>query len=251
MSAISKFINLCKMGGLKMAMRKAVLKVLGVSKQQEEIDALYYFLNSFFEPSQLGPTKDENLRIMQLCDADFLAVLDKVFEKHGLDYWLDCGTLLGAVRHKGFIPWDDDTDICMPRSDYERAIEILPQELNKYGITAKEDGDYPMHRIGVGYLHSKTGIWVDIFPMDEYYTDEPIEHREDDLKERIANYKNYYQKNHAKGIDVVRKKKLELIGKGEKNATKKLFYHCPEFCTAIRLYKPEQIYPLQRMPFEG
>ncbi len=197
-----------------MAMRKAALKVLGVNKQQEEIDTLYYFLNTIYEPSQLEPTKDEDLRIMQLCDADLLAVLDKVFEKHGLDYWLDWGTLLGSVRHKGFIPWDDDTDIAMPRKDYEKALEILPQELGKYGITAKEDDGYPMHRMGVGYMHLKTGVWVDIFPVDEYVTNEPMEQCAEGLKARIIKFRNYYQKNHTKSVDVLHEMKKNVMGGG-------------------------------------
>jgi lipopolysaccharide cholinephosphotransferase len=69
------------------------------------------------------------LRQAQLVMLRMLKVVDRICKKHNLNYWIDTGTLLGAVRHEGFIPWDDDLDIGMPRKDYERFIEILEDEL--------------------------------------------------------------------------------------------------------------------------
>lgn len=64
-------------------------------------------------------------------EMEVLKVVGDICEKHGLQYFADWGTLLGAIRHKGFIPWDDDIDICMKRDDYMKLIRILPQELPK------------------------------------------------------------------------------------------------------------------------
>ncbi len=58
--------------------------------------------------------QDGRLRQAQLKMLDMLEAVDKICLKHGLDYWLDRGTLLGAIRHHGFIPWDDDVDIALP-----------------------------------------------------------------------------------------------------------------------------------------
>ncbi len=73
--------------------------------------------------------QDGRLRQAQLKMLRMLEVVDAICTKHCLDYWLDAGTLLGAVRHQGFIPWDDDMDIAMPRKSYETFLRVAPQEL--------------------------------------------------------------------------------------------------------------------------
>ena len=60
-----------------------------------------------------------DIRPLQLRILDILLALDKVCKEHNLRYYLWAGTMLGAIRHKGFIPWDDDLDIAMPRKDYD------------------------------------------------------------------------------------------------------------------------------------
>ena len=75
-------------------------------------------------------SEDKNVAAAQKVMLEILKEIHKVCVKNNITYWLDAGTLLGAVRHKGFIPWDDDCDISMPRTDYEKFIEIAQSELN-------------------------------------------------------------------------------------------------------------------------
>ena len=69
------------------------------------------------------------LRRLQLTELEILKDIDRVCRAHGIAYWLDSGTALGAMRHGGFIPWDDDIDVGMPRGDYERFLEVAPEAL--------------------------------------------------------------------------------------------------------------------------
>lgn len=74
-----------------------------------------------------------DIRALQLKVLDILLAVDKVCREHHLRYYIMAGTLIGAVRHKGFIPWDDDLDIGMPRKDYEifmeKSKDLLPDYL--------------------------------------------------------------------------------------------------------------------------
>ncbi len=76
---------------------------------------------------------DEMMKRAWAAQMEVLLVIDEVCRKHDLQYFAYAGTLLGAVRHQGFIPWDDDIDICLKRDDYDELIRILPEEL-PYGF---------------------------------------------------------------------------------------------------------------------
>ena len=77
--------------------------------------------------------------------------VDKACRENGIQYFAEWGTLLGAVRHHGFIPWDDDMDICMKRPDYNRflqiADQIMPEGYKIFNISSDEDNDNMLTRI--------------------------------------------------------------------------------------------------------
>ena len=75
---------------------------------------------------------DGRLRQAQLKMLAMLKVIDAICQEFKLEYWLEGGTLLGAIRHQGFIPWDDDLDLSMPRDSYEKFIKIAPSRLPEH-----------------------------------------------------------------------------------------------------------------------
>lgn len=122
----------------------------------------------------------ETLRRLQLTEVEILDEIKRVCDKNSLKYYLIGGTLLGAVRHKGFIPWDDDLDIVMSRSDYEKFCSICQEELSEkyYLHNIDTDDKYwlPFAKVrkkntifdeqSVSHLDVPKGIYVDIFPLD-------------------------------------------------------------------------------------
>lgn len=126
------------------------------------------------------------LRRAQMVMLRMLKEVDRVCRENHIPYWLDHGTLLGAVRHHKFIPWDDDLDISMLREDYERFLEIAPHTLSKELFVQNYDTDkeftYPFTRIrdnnslliGVEEIGAQIryhqGIFMDIFPVEKLST---------------------------------------------------------------------------------
>lgn len=111
---------------------------------------------------------------------DILAEINRVCEKNNLTYVLIGGTLLGSIRHDGFIPWDDDIDVAMPREDFERFIRLSIKELQprfcldyrntnkKYWLSfakVRMNGT-SYDENGKGKKSCNNGFWVDIFPLD-------------------------------------------------------------------------------------
>ncbi len=124
--------------------------------------------------------EQETLKKLQETEAQILSVVDKFCELNNIPYSLYAGTALGAVRHRGFIPWDDDIDICMLREDYNRFLQLWREnpiegyslagddepgcqinhsKILKDGtvLASKEELEKPVHH----------GIWLDIFALDK------------------------------------------------------------------------------------
>ncbi|SEM55903.1 lipopolysaccharide cholinephosphotransferase [Prevotella sp. ne3005] len=119
---------------------------------------------------------------MQLIELDLLKEFDRVCRLHNISYVITDGTMLGAVRHHGFIPWDDDADICMLREDYERFKKEAMKDLNpdicffqdnttdpyyRWGYAKLRRSGTQHIRVGQEHLKCKTGIFIDIMPYDD------------------------------------------------------------------------------------
>lgn len=130
---------------------------------------------------------ETNISIGQVQDIEFsmLKEFDRICRKHNIPYQIFGGTLLGAVRHKGFIPWDDDIDVAMLREDFDRFIAVAEDEIDSsiFVQTCFTDPDAvlqfaKLRKNGTVFedvlnnnAGSHTGIWIDVFPFDNVKLD--------------------------------------------------------------------------------
>ena len=129
------------------------------------------------ENARLSAGREMNLKDKQRASLDVLKNLKEYCEKENITYYLAYGTLLGAVRHKGFIPWDDDVDVMIPRPDYEKLLSGYRDETNRFKLIscfsdnkynlpyAKLDNLKTARLTSDGALESR-GIGIDLFPLD-------------------------------------------------------------------------------------
>lgn len=129
---------------------------------------------------------------------EMLTWLDSFIRKHELTYFGVGGTLIGAARHQGFIPWDDDIDIAMPRNDYNKLCELLKQPIEHYVIETPDSENkdflytfakfYDINTSMTELLRTKVhrGVYIDIFPLDGLG---------DNLEEALKNYRVLDLKN--------------------------------------------------------
>jgi len=125
---------------------------------------------------------DFDLKRVQSKQLQIASQIKRICDSHGIKYFMDSGTLLGAVRHGGFIPWDDDFDIGMMRSDYDKFLSIADRELGEEYFVQNwfSDENYgkPFTKVrliktqyiekNANPMEKSNGIFVDILPYDRY-----------------------------------------------------------------------------------
>lgn len=211
----------------------------------------------------------EELKKAKKIMIDILLELDRICKKENIKYWITDGTLLGAVRHEGFIPWDDDIDVCMLSEDYEKFLKIAKKNLNlNIFLDNKETDkyayfDYSRLRdrnskfIQKSHTHTELfhqGIFVDIFVMDSFDRKiKPLYKILYGIKNiKICNGKNrfYFLK-----LILIKFKLIKLISS---------FFSCflikyvkkKDFLIGYRywykqIYESKDIFPLKEIRFEG
>lgn len=148
-------------------------------------------------------TTDE-LKKIQL---DILVAVADFCEQNGIQYWLDSGTLLGAVRHKGYIPWDDDIDVGMLREDYDKFLALFNQKQSRYvAITHETDPDFYLPHMKVFdpstilYEPNEDGckfyVNIDIFVYDNAPDDDKAVKKMYDLRDKWR--KKFFVQNQDK-----------------------------------------------------
>jgi lipopolysaccharide cholinephosphotransferase len=160
------------------------------------------------------------------CETNILSTFADFCDKNNLRYYLSYGTLIGAVRHQGFIPWDDDIDVEMPRSDYNKIMEILSQQNNliteniELKTPFSANYQYPFAKVidNTTFVQEitmkkkyKTSVWIDIFPLDNI-PDSPQEAKQFINKaKKISKYYFYTIERKYSGKDLIGKIKFNTI----------------------------------------
>lgn len=176
------------------------------------------FQESYFQDEVRDGFKIEGMmKRAWAAQIEVLEIIDDICRRYGLVYYADWGTLLGAVRHKGFIPWDDDIDICMPRPDYDKLIELSKSKLisEEYEVRAIElkNTKYPFTKIInkniVVQSKSKEdkNLWIDVFPIDGISDDE--RKAKEQIKKITMCKQIEYLKN-TKCFDIIKENKSKL-----------------------------------------
>ena len=129
----------------------------------------------------------DDKRKIQCLELDILKEVDKICRRNGIHYTLGYGSLIGAIRHNGFIPWDDDIDICLLRKDYDKFKEICKSEMDDKYFYQSNDTDpeyyllydkirlngtiFKESHLSVYNIHH--GVYIDVFPID-FLPDNPL-----------------------------------------------------------------------------
>lgn len=244
---------------MKTYLRKIIRKILGFDeienkiknlddKYAERVATIHYFLNNYCDITEFPVEKNTALLSLQLCDVQLLRIVDKILRKYNITYWLDYGTLLGAVRHKGFIPWDDDMDISVVRYDFSRLKKEIPKELDKYGI----DVSVSDARLGVSYKHLDTGIWLDVFPDDILLSNKSLEEVKSDLNYKQKEWRSkvlpIYENLREKEVVDMKNSIFGFPG----NGSNKYYIQAPEmFGEYMRVHHQNTIFPIGKLSFAG
>ena len=178
--------------------------------------------NFLDEEERFGHLVTKQTKEIWAIELDLYHELRRVCEKHHLRFAANAGTVLGAIRHKGFIPWDDDMDFVMPREDYEKLCKIAPQEF-KHPYHLENFHTEPHYVYGssklmnldtTGYENpftKKHGIFIDIFPLDAYIDDSKL--FEDQWKEAVKLFSRYQRVVTCTRKDYCRTPNISLLRK--------------------------------------
>ncbi|BDU49689.1 LicD family protein [Haliovirga abyssi] len=223
------------------------------------------------------------LRQVQLIELRILKIFDDICKRNGIKYWLDFGNLLGAVRHKGFIPWDDDIDVTILYKDYKKLINILKKELPEdlFLQTLKSDKDFldvELIKIRDRYSNSNNnksykfhnGIFIDIFPLYKLPESNFLRFIQKRLYRLLISSRKkrlkYEKLNHRRVIRIVKGNIRKLLSKfitifieldilEEKilnmyKLTKKHIYSFSLHKNFSEKFKKEDIFPLKELEYE-
>ena len=241
----------------KKIFRKRISTHTILKELNKDFDGMCKLFHTTLEPKDIKPARGI-LRDIQLSALKILKEIDRVAKENNISYWVDYGTLLGAVRHDGFIPWDDDIDISMPRDDYEKFVDLFNEKTkdpNLKAILYKDQVEQIL--IKVAHKDAPQLMFVDIFPVDFCYKkmddteklefSNKLKNLAKDCRKHKSELKNKY--NYCLNL---RDKKIDNL-KPDSNIKPTIFYGLEFYHTMhpYNCFDYDTIFPLKSINFEG
>lgn len=210
------------------------------------------------------PQAQGELREWQLELAECLKGFDKICRENNTPYWLDFGTLLGALRHKGFIPWDDDVDVSMIRKDFDKLLPVLEQAYKNTDFIIRKKAR-KSNNFQIRIRHKYYNLGLDIFPVYEYPEENLTETLSKTIYENIIKARKIFEKKYKthklnkdkaiEAINYIQKLQKEMILPKNKTLIPEkpiLFRGIDYKYDEKYLIMPyDEIFPLIEVEFEG
>ena len=245
------------MGIIYKIMRRLASALPSTQKQVADIECQLKDLRNiliFNNPVERVPKAAGKLRLLQEGNAALLRLFARRMESAGLSFWLDYGTLLGAVRHSGFVPWDDDLDVSMIRPDFEKLLKSLPD------LFPKDEG-FVWQLNAFGFLqigYEGTPLNVDIYPYYFHALSYSEECRRDiekgmlRIKKLVRYKKRLLSKTYSdEEIQELIRTYIPVGTKQSGEGEPAIFLSPSIYFTKNTVLPYDAIYPLKKMEFEG
>ncbi len=256
---LKKFFSISEYSEQRYLITLFGIKIRKVKPEYEILrrkNSYHYYKKNNIDITTLPPAEGE-FRDFQLATLALLIDFDKICKQNDIHYWLDFGTLIGAMRHNGFIPWDDDIDLGIFRKDYERIMDVVNNNTVNPNIIA----EYDIKGTFIKIKHRESeDLFVDLFPVDEYgeiiSREEQLE-KTKEIKEIARKYHkdiilDYSFEQRRELITQARKEKV-LVNELPKDVTKMQYIWGIDFPHSWKNWftNYDEYFPFKTITFEG